>query len=78
MARWRGHDSQARPVPRGKIHALPGLESYAVPTQPTCTLLGGEHCFRVGEQGSTRAVEIIKMVIVAEEHVIQETYIRGA
>ena len=41
-------------------------------------LLGSRHCFRVREQTSTDAVEIIKMAVVAHENVIQGTDVRRA
>ena len=72
----RGDDSQDTSL-RREIDALPGFQSRAVTTQPGCAYLRGENCSRVREQTPAGVVEIVKVVIVAEEHVIERTDARG-
>ena len=65
----RSYDAQTA-IANGQIKALPGIQSNAISTEAFGAFDSGEYCFRPGQQASARSIEIIGVVVVAEEHEI--------
>src|SRR5882724_11848072 len=72
-----GNHSQDSSLCRLKINSLPGLQSQTIPTEPFGALPRRKHCFGIFQQRPAAAIEVVEMMIVAEEHIVECTHSLG-
>jgi hypothetical protein len=71
----RGHsaDAQHATIGSGELDGLPVGEANGICSDTGSACFGGENFFDFGNQGAARMIEIIEMMIVAQQHGIDAT-----
>jgi len=73
MARGRGNNSKQPGIGRLKIDALPVFEPCRITSQALRAFHRCKHLLRAAQYGSPGAIQIVGMVIVAQQHEIELT-----
>jgi hypothetical protein len=73
-----GRKSLAGLVPVPSEDHLPArLQPQTIPTEPFGALPRRKHCFGIFQQRPAAAIEVVEMMIVAEEHMVECTHSLG-